>query len=62
MYDRYQLIDSMIVDLNRLEVKGVENMQIVLNTIGKLAALKDGLKEEETKERGDTLGDQTTVC
>jgi len=52
----------MIVDLNRLEVKGVENMQIVLNTIGKLAALKDGLKEEETKERGDTLGDQTTVC
>lgn len=45
-----ELIDSIIVNLNKLEVKGVANMAIVIETIQKLSALKDGLSKEKEKK------------
>ena len=53
VYDKYGLIDSMIVELNGLEVKGVENMRIVMETIQKLAALRQGLSEEDKRREQD---------
>jgi hypothetical protein len=40
IYDTVGLINSIIVDLNNLEVKGVVNMKIIFDTIGKLDALR----------------------
>lgn len=48
-----EMIDSIIMDLNRLEVKGVTNMGIVITSVQKLGSLKRGLeleKEERRKE------------
>ncbi len=44
--NKYQLIESMVVALNRLTVQGVENMTIVIETIQKLDALSRGIKQE----------------
>jgi len=56
MYDKYGLIDSMIVALDTLTVTGAGNMRTVLDVIGRLSALKEGLKKEEQRaadaERG----------
>lgn len=46
MYTSTELIDTIIQDLNRLEVKGVSNMAIVIETIQKLSVLKKGLAQE----------------
>lgn len=48
LFDKCGLIDSIIIDLDSLEVKGIANMRIVFETVQKLAALKNGIKEEET--------------
>lgn len=56
MYTDIELIDSIILHLNRLEVKGVANMNIVITSIQKLDALKKGIeaeKEERRKEHAD---------
>lgn len=44
--DKHQLINSIIIDLNDLTVKGAENMAIVMRAINNLSALSNGLKEE----------------
>lgn len=46
VYDTIGLINSIIVDMNNLEVKGVVNMKIVFDTIGKLDALRKNLSKE----------------
>lgn len=40
VYDAVGLIESIVLDLNRIEVRGVENMKIIFESIGKLDALK----------------------
>jgi len=52
LYNRYGLIDSIIVDLDRLEVRGVSNMKIIFDSIAKLNALKEGLRKEEDSDNG----------
>ena len=47
LFDKYGLIESIICDLDKIEVKGAENMVIVINTIQKLSALRKALKDEE---------------
>ena len=47
LLDKYGLIDGIICDLDKIEVKGAENMVIVINTIQKLSALRKALKDEE---------------
>lgn len=51
MYTATELIDSIILDLNRLEVKGVSNMGIVISSIEKLGSLKRGLEAEKEERR-----------
>ncbi len=47
--DKYSLIENIICDLNRLELKGIDNWGIVINCIQWLSKLKEGLKEEEKR-------------
>lgn len=53
MYTSTELIDSIIMELDKLEVKGIKNMAIVIETIQKLSALKNGLAKEK-KEGSDS--------
>ena len=54
IYDSVGLVESIIVDLNNLEVKGVANMKIIFDSIGKLDALKKNLMRETETENGNT--------
>ena len=51
IFDKYGLIQSVIDDLNKVQVCGYKNMGILINSAQKLQALKNGLKKEE--EGGD---------
>ena len=55
-YDKYGLIDSMVVELNKVGVKGIGNMKIIIETVQKLGALKEGLKKEEEARDNDHNG------
>ena len=47
LYDKYGLIQSVIDDLNRVQVAGYQNFHILLDAAQRLTALKDGMKKEE---------------
>lgn len=47
LFDKYGLIQSVIDDLNRVQVSGYQNMGILISSAQKLQALKDGMKKEE---------------
>lgn len=53
MYTSTELIDTIILELNKLEVKGVDNMAIVIDTIQKLSVLKKGLSKEKEERSED---------
>ena len=59
MYTSTELIDSIILELNKLEVKGVANMAIVIDAIQKLSALKNGLSKEK-EEKAVTENDSNS--
>ena len=48
IFDKYGLIQSIIDDLNRVQVCGYQNMSILIQSAQKLQALKEGMKKEET--------------
>ena len=50
IFDKYGLIQSIIDDLNRVQVCGYQNMGILIQSAQKLQALKEGMKKEETGE------------
>ena len=54
LFDKYGLIQSIIDDLNRVQVCGFQNMGIIINSAQKLQALKEGLKKEDPDETGET--------
>ena len=58
IFDKYGLIQSIIDDLNRVQVSGYQNMGILLNAAQKLQALKEGLKKEDPQEMGETECEQ----
>lgn len=45
--DEIQIINSLIVDMDRIAVRGAENMAIVLGCIQKLDTLRKKLTEDE---------------
>lgn len=47
LFDKYGLIQSVIDDLNRVQVAGYQNMAILIDAAQRLRALKDGMKKEE---------------
>ena len=68
MVDKFQLIDSIIVQVDALtDMRGVEKCRVIIDIIGKLAALKKGLQDDDvrTKEKMDELkaasGDEETI-
>ena len=47
--DKYQLIDSMIVQIDALvDMHGAQKCRTVLDVISKLTALKKGIQDDET--------------
>ena len=57
--DKYQLIDSIIVQVDALtDMRGVEKCRTIIDIVGKLAALKSGLKNEEQNDVETKGGDQ----
>lgn len=61
MFDKYQLIDSVIVQIDALtDARGVEKCKIILDAIGKLSALKEGLQDDDTvnQQKLDTLREE----
>ena len=53
MYDTQTMIGSIIVDLNKVEVRGVENMALLIGCVQRLGALQKGLAEEERRRHED---------
>ena len=47
IFDGIGMIESVIVMLNDLEVKGVRNMKIIFDCINRLDALKQSLNEKQ---------------
>lgn len=58
MMDKYGLIANIICDLNRLELKGVDNWGIVINCIQWLTKLKECLKEEDERRNGNVNSEE----
>lgn len=56
--DIIQLISSVIVDLDRLTVKGAENMSLVIGSIQKLDAIRRTLTEAKEKAEAEHVQDQ----
>lgn len=50
LYDKYGMIQSVIDDLNRVQVCGYQNMGIIIGCAQRLQALKEGMKKEEMPE------------
>lgn len=44
---KYELIDSIILNLNTINVTGVNNMCTIIDTIQKLSSLQNILKKED---------------
>lgn len=61
LYDKYQLIDSLIVQVDALcDMRGVEKCKTILDIIGKLSALKKGLQDDEkvSQQKIDMLSEE----
>ena len=55
LYDDVGMIDSVIVMLDGLEVKGVQNMKIIFDSIARLDAVKKSLiNRKEEKPNAET--------
>ena len=49
--DKYEIINRMIIDLDRLTVQGAGNMSIVLRTIDGLRVLTETLQKEDASNK-----------
>lgn len=58
LYNKYGMIDSVIVSLDTIPVTGVDNMIKVIDAVKKLAALKDGLRNEDKQHEQDHIGQE----
>lgn len=56
--DVIQLISSVIIDLDKLTVKGAENMSLVIGSIQKLDAIRRTLTEAKEKAEAANVQDQ----
>lgn len=51
MYTNQELLDLMINKLNEIEVRGVKNMGIILETIQMMSGLRKALIEQEKRHK-----------
>lgn len=50
MFDKYQMIDQIILEVNDLiDAKGIEKCRIGIDIVQRLAALKNGLAEDDKR-------------
>lgn len=52
IFDDVGMVESVIVLLNQLEVKGVTNMKIIFECVSRLDALKKSFNEREERKTG----------
>lgn len=50
MSEAIKLIDTVITNLDRLTVRGVNNMGLIIDSINALGALRDDLTKEAAKD------------
>ena len=50
LYNKYGMIDLIICKLNSVEVKGIENMRYLIESIQMLGALCEGLRKEDAHD------------
>ena len=58
MLDDVEMISSVIVLLDQLEVKGVQNMKIIFDCIARLDALKKSFIEREGRNQDAEAGNR----
>lgn len=51
IYTQAEMIDSIICDMDKLEVKGIENAAIYVGCMQKLIALRKGMKNHDDQNR-----------
>lgn len=53
MYDKFQMIDELIVEVNNLvDARGIDKCKLCIDIIQRLSALRNGLKQDdERRER-----------
>ena len=57
MMDKFGMIDQIIVQVNALlDARGVEKCRLGLDIVQRLAALREGLRKEDSAHDGDTDG------
>lgn len=50
MIDKFQMIDEIIVEVNNLvDARGVEKCRLAIDIVQRLAALKNGLMEDDKR-------------
>lgn len=49
--DKFALINDVIVKLDSLDVHGISSMKTVIDIVQELAALKNGLAQEDEKNK-----------
>ena len=55
LLDKYGMIQSVLDQLNTLQVSGYQNMAVLINVAQQLLALKKGMKEEEERREKERL-------
>ncbi len=55
LLDKYGMIQSVLDQLNTLQVSGYQNMAVLINVAQQLMALKKGMKEEEERREKERL-------
>jgi len=54
MHDKYEMISAVIVALDSLaDARGAEKCRLILESVQRLAALKEGLKKEEQAHQAE---------
>lgn len=50
MLDKYQMLDEIIIEVNNLvDARGVEKCRLAIDIVQRLAALKNGLAEDDKR-------------
>lgn len=55
LLNKYGMIQSVLDQLNTLQVSGYQNMAVLINVAQQLMALKKGMKEEEERREKERL-------
>ena len=60
MIDKFQMLDELIIEVNNLlDARGVEKCRLGIDIVQRLAALKNGLLEDDKRRSEEHVEDPT---